>query len=163
MLHYFENFFDKEMIDLVVEETNRYANQSGAVNWTPVTSDEIKLFLAITVLQGAVQKPTLQMYWTKDHLLKRIFFRKSHVLQKVSKNKDHLHLANNEAYDLASHPNSKLNKVWSIYCRFVEKCKNSYTPVKNLTIYETLLLYKRRLGWVQYISLKRICFGIRQG
>ena len=47
------------MIDLVVEETNKYANQSGAAYWAPITSNEIKVLLAITALQGVVQKPTL--------------------------------------------------------------------------------------------------------
>ena len=36
-----------------------------------------------------------------------------------------------------------------------------YTPEQYVTIDESLMLYKGRLGWVQYIPLKRARFGIK--
>ena len=36
-----------------------------------------------------------------------------------------------------------------------------YTPEANIAIDESLMLYKGRLGWVQYLPLKRARFGIK--
>ncbi|KAG8225466.1 hypothetical protein J437_LFUL004467 [Ladona fulva] len=36
-----------------------------------------------------------------------------------------------------------------------------YTPERDITINESLMLYKGQLGWVQYIPLKRARFGIK--
>jgi len=60
----FELFWDDEMIDVVVEGTNHYAEVKGAGKisvegrvfgrlWKKVTEREIKLFLAILMYMGA--------------------------------------------------------------------------------------------------------------
>ena len=88
------------------------------------------------------------------------FFYKAMSFNRFQKVKQYLHFANNEAYDSATHPNSKLNKVWPIYNRFEDKCKSN-TPEKDAIINESLMLYKVRLGWEQHIPLKRAYFGIK--
>ncbi|XP_066948571.1 piggyBac transposable element-derived protein 4-like, partial [Macrobrachium rosenbergii] len=47
------------------------------------------------------------------------------------------------------------------YNSIVSKFKSMYTPAQNVAIDESLLLYKGRLGWVQYLPLKRARFGIK--
>ena len=67
-----------ELVDILVRETNRYAEQhlasaklgpqSRSHMWTPTTLQEMKLFIAMTMLMGVVHNPTLDMYWTKSSL-----------------------------------------------------------------------------------------------
>ncbi|KAJ4426928.1 hypothetical protein ANN_26727 [Periplaneta americana] len=68
-----------------------------------------------------------------------------------------LHFANDENCDPETQPNVKLNEVWPIFRNLEDK----YTPDRDVTIEESLLIYKGRLVWVQYISLKRARFGIK--
>ena len=55
---YFQLFFDENMMQHIVDETNRYYSQNPAgerqhmSNWHDVTSMEIHTFLAITMLTG---------------------------------------------------------------------------------------------------------------
>jgi hypothetical protein len=38
-------------------------------NWKPVTTDEIYVVLALFMLMGIVQKPTLRMYFSRNSVL----------------------------------------------------------------------------------------------
>ena len=145
----------------IFEETNTYADQCESTDWICLSSNEFRVFLAVNFLQSVVQKPQQQMYWTKNPVLETPFVRKCMPFKRFQKIKQYLHFVNNRTYDEATHPNPKLNKIWPVYSRFVEKCKSLYTPDKDVTIDESLMLYKGRLGWVQYIPLKRARFGIK--
>lgn len=43
----------------------------------------------------------------------------------------------------------------------MKKFSTSYTPERDLSIDESLMLFKGRLSWVQYIPLKRARFGVK--
>jgi hypothetical protein len=49
-----------------------------------------------------------------------------------------------------NHPIPKLNKIWPIFENLEKKFVHLYTPERDVTLYESLLLYKRRLGWAQH-------------
>jgi hypothetical protein len=68
-LFYFEKFFDDEMVNLIVEETNLYASQFFLENpflkpnsrfhkWSSTNPNEIRIFVALLILQGIVYKPS---------------------------------------------------------------------------------------------------------
>ena len=70
ILKYFESFIDDDIIDMIVTETNRNAesklrgmSEDKKSKWHPTTRNEIRVFLAITILQSIVKKPDLQLYW----------------------------------------------------------------------------------------------------
>ncbi|KAJ8932575.1 hypothetical protein NQ318_020684 [Aromia moschata] len=91
----------------------------------------------------------------------------THIVNETNSNKrfeaihQNLHFSNNDEFDEASHPNPKLNKIWPVYDCLVTKFREAITPEKYIAIDESLLLYKGRLGWIQYIPLKRARFGIK--
>ena len=66
-LEYFQLIITDEVLEIVVDETNRYANQffqsggalpsqSRANNWKPLTLPELKIFLGLTLLTGLIGK-----------------------------------------------------------------------------------------------------------
>ena len=72
----FKMFFDDQLVELIVRETNTYATQkiqargfipfrSRMRDWKPVTKDEMYVVLAIFMLMGIIQKPTLRSYFSK--------------------------------------------------------------------------------------------------
>ena len=75
--------------------------------------------------------------------------------------KRHLHFSDNAQFDAETLPNPKLNKIFPVYELLVRKFQSLYMPGRDVTINESLMLYKGRLGWVQYIPLKRARFGIK--
>ena len=84
-LQYFEKFFDNDIVDLIVEETNTYADQCGSTDWKCLPSNEFRVFLAVNFLQSVVQEPQQQMYWTKDPVLETPFVRKCMPFKRFQK------------------------------------------------------------------------------
>lgn len=160
---FFSLFIDKRIIDCVVDETNRFAEQTGQCDslWRPVTEAEILVFFAMKMLGGIVKMPEEEMNWSKDELLERPIFRKLMSLKRYSKIKQYLHFVDNETYDAETHPNPKLYKIYDVFMILCENFVKCYTPNQDLSIDESLMLFKGRLGWVQYIPLKRRRFGVK--
>ncbi|GLV46255.1 hypothetical protein CBL_12332, partial [Carabus blaptoides fortunei] len=75
--------------------------------------------------------------------------------------KKDLHFTSNDDYDPRTHSNPKLNKIWPIYQNLNEKCSNLYVPGRDISVDESLMLYKGRLGWKQYLPLKSAHFGFK--
>ncbi|KAG0413353.1 hypothetical protein HPB47_009494, partial [Ixodes persulcatus] len=75
----FEAFLDNDLFSLIVRKTNRYAEQklnasqlsehSRLKKWVPTTTEEMRVFLPLLLLQGIVQKPKQEWYWSKNKLL----------------------------------------------------------------------------------------------
>ncbi|KAG8229131.1 hypothetical protein J437_LFUL009720 [Ladona fulva] len=63
--------------------------------------------------------------------------------------------SDNDEYDPEMHPNPKINKIWP---KLEEKFKKLYTPERDITIDESLLLSK---GRHQFNPQKRARFGIK--
>jgi hypothetical protein len=81
----FKMFFDDELMELIVRETNTYAAQkllarsfiplrSRIRDWKPVTTDEMYVVLALFILMGIIQKPTLISYFSKNCILSTPIF-----------------------------------------------------------------------------------------
>ena len=74
----YRHFITDEIIDLVVRETNRYAEQyfqthettsrSKFRQWKATTDQEMLKFLGIIIQMGLVQMPKLSHYWSSSKL-----------------------------------------------------------------------------------------------
>ena len=70
--HYFLKVFGEQTVDLIVEETNRYARQSLRNNpsrlaaWENVSKEELKAYFGVCVIMGIDQLPRIGDYWKDD-------------------------------------------------------------------------------------------------
>ena len=74
----YRHFVTDELINLMVRETNRYAEQclqthqisrhSSLRQWKPTTCEEMLKFLGIIIEMGLVQMPKLSYYWSSSQL-----------------------------------------------------------------------------------------------
>ncbi|XP_076637467.1 piggyBac transposable element-derived protein 4 isoform X1 [Colletes latitarsis] len=75
-IEYFNLFFTNSLWAMMVEETNKYAEEilskstrtdnSRMVNWYPVTILELKAFVAVLLEMGITNRPTIYSYWTES-------------------------------------------------------------------------------------------------
>ena len=74
-----------------------------------------------------------------------------------------LHFSNNEdlLHDINDENRDRLHKVQPLLDVLLRRCRTVYTPGKNLSVDESLVLFKGRLKFRQYIKTKRACFGIK--
>ena len=69
--HYFELFWDSNVWDRLVIETNRYAKQERVKNlpptlaakWTPVNIPTMKAFIGLCFYMGITRKPNITDHW----------------------------------------------------------------------------------------------------
>ncbi|GFW92422.1 piggyBac transposable element-derived protein 4 [Trichonephila clavipes] len=167
---YFNLFLVDQMFSFIVEETNRYAESffenaeltpgSRALKWKNTNKEEMKRFIALLLLQGVVQKPVEQWFWSKSPILSTPFFGKVMGEVRYGLLMKFLHFANNESSSDLDH-NTKLKKIREFHNLIVHKFKAVYVPKPDISVDESLIAYKGRLSWKQYIPQKRACFGIK--
>jgi len=80
--------------------------------------------------------------------------KKFHLLLKF------LHFADNSKFDPDQHQ-QKLYKIEPTLDHLKSKFSSVYTPERSICVDESLLLWKGRLGWIQYIPSKRSRFGVK--
>lgn len=72
-LDFLEMLLTNDILDNIVEQTNLYASQyisshnlpsrSRVHNWEPLTREELKKFIALIIIMGLVNMPTLEDHW----------------------------------------------------------------------------------------------------
>ena len=74
-----------------------------------------------------------------------------------------LHFSNNEdlLHDINDENRDRLHKVQPLLDVLLRRCRTVYTPGKNLSVDESLVLFKGRLKFRQYIKTKSAPFGIK--
>ncbi|XP_064639800.1 piggyBac transposable element-derived protein 4-like [Lineus longissimus] len=173
-VQYFELFFDDDILAVIVEQTNLYAAQfiderrgqekrrSRYKQWQDTNSDEIRVLLALLFLQGIIQKPDNQMYFSKRQSIATPFFSDIMLCDCFLLLCKFLHFADNTMMDPGI-PNvsRKLYKLYPILNHLRQKFKSVYQPEQEIAIDESLMMWKGRLGWKQYIPSKRARFGIK--
>ena len=170
---FFKLYITEEMIDHLVVQTNLYARQfldkekdnlkphSRVHEWKPTDRAEMLTFLAILILMGIVHKPRLPMYRSTNSILATPIFnqvmRRDRFLLLVR----FFHFADNTKYNPADPDRDKLYKIREVINMIKDRCGKMYAPGKSLSMDESLVLFKGRLSFKQYISSKRARFGIK--
>lgn len=159
------------MIDTVVTETNRYAEQTSTRTphrrlsrtriWEDVTKVDIWIFVGVLILQGIIHKPQQRWYWSTNRLLETPIFRRVMSVYRFSLSMKFLHFANIDNFDPNSYPVPKLKKIWEIYQALLANFRQVYTPSRVISVDESLMAYKGRLSWIQYILSKRARFELK--
>ena len=158
----------------IVQETNRYARQymneypdkaqnSYVGNWNDVTVPELKKNFGLVILMGIVHKPRLPYYWSTDDLYWTPIFDKSITRNRFNFILKFLHFNDNNdpEYDINDENRERLDKIHPFLEMISGRCRRVYQPGKHLSVYESLVLFKGRLHFKQYIRTKRAGFGIK--
>lgn len=166
-IYWFELFFDARLMDIIVGETNRYHDSIQVANnsnkrkhqkqWVPVNRKELYCFLAVVMLMSAVKKATLKLYWSTDPLLHTPIFGKIMPRDRFIEILRYLHFNDNSEQPVGD----RLFKIEPVIGILQEKFILFVTPYQNLCIDESLMLWKGRLAFKQYIPKKRHRFGVK--
>ena len=122
----------------------------------------IKQFLGLFFVMGVIYMPAVHIYWSKDCLfctpiysvvMSRNCFQ---LLLKFLHFNDNSHMPG-----LADPSPDKLFKLRPLLDHIFEKFQEAYVPSRNISIDVSLLLWKGRLSFEQYIPLKRARFEVK--
>ena len=147
----------------MVQQTNKYAIQIGTDNktkkhqssWIPVSIGEMKAFLGILLIMGVVQIPDIRLYWSENSMygngrIKRIMKRDRFL--SILK---HLHFVDNETCRVED----PLYKIRDFMKEILLAFKSTVKPRKTVVIDESMILWRGRLRFHQYIKGKRHNMG----
>ena len=142
-----------------IAETNRYAlepqekSEPGVGGTTTIS--EMYTFLVTVLLMGIVKKNSLREYWSTDPMFATPFFATLFSQDRFLVLLQCLHFVNNA---ILSDP---LYKIRNVLISLTSAFGPVFVPYKDLCIDESLMLWKGRLAFCQYISSKRHRFGVK--
>jgi len=133
---FFTLFFDDEVVNLIVMETNKYAhdklntpgtsNHSRINKWTDIDKDELHEFFGIIMWMGLVKMPSISHYWKTSVLYK------SEIPFYMSRNKFELILSVIHVSDNNNAPGqNRLYKIQPLVNILVDKFNIVLIPEKN--------------------------------
>ncbi|CAF0814755.1 unnamed protein product [Didymodactylos carnosus] len=164
-IDFFENFFDKTLMTFIMEQTNLYHDQNSSVyknshmaEWYDSTVSELYVMIATILLMSHITKHKIRDYWSTNYLLETRIFGKLFTRDRFRSLLSCLHFCDNNN---GNNVNDPLNKIRTIYNIIKHKFQAAFYPYKNICIDESLMLYKGRLYFKQYIPSKRSRFGIK--
>jgi len=165
----FRNFFTKEILNLIIDQTNIYGNekkqsstQRKISKWKDVSREEIESFLGLVMLMGINDLPNIKLYWSKDMVFHNAFISSIMSRDRFLEIFYNLHLANNSLQPKQeSKDYSKIYKVKN----FIEILRRNFQKNYNFgrygTIDESMIKFKGRSSIKQYLPLKPIKRGYK--
>ena len=168
---FFRYFFDDTLLQMVIDGTNEYAERRIAEKeragklkeksrwrkWKNVTMDEIKKVLAIVVNMGIIGCPDLEGYWRVSWESNIPFF--GDVLPRNRFEEIfwmlHLPLPTNTTLT------TRLDKVESLLKYLLVRFQSAFYPACELSVDETMIGFKGRVGFRQYCPLKPTKWGLK--
>lgn len=175
----FPTFFDGEVIDFLVTETNRYSEsvieeKGGLENlsthsrlrkWKNVDnlamSRAMRCFLAILLLMGLDRKPSYEAYWTSEWTMEAPGFRSIMSRDRFLLILQLLHCANNDNLVRAGQPNhDRRGKINEFMDMLVSRWQAAYYPDREIAIDETIIPFKGRTSMKVYKPQKPHKWGL---
>lgn len=163
----FTLFVDDEIINIIVVETNRYAEQkfnnnqtkskSRMTKWVPTDSEEIKKFLGLLIWMGLVRLGSIPSYWSTSDIYKNNVAAKIMSRNRFELLLSNIHFSNNEEIPQGD----RLGKIQPLIDALQKKFQDIMIPAQDFVIDETLIPWRGRLVFRQYIPNKAHRYGIK--
>ena len=171
---YFTHFVSDTLVDIFVSQTNRYVehrfstgSQIGPhanvrlLREKPTDATEMRKFIALIMLMGIVKKPEMNMYWSTSPLICTPLFSQVMKRNRFFAIMQFWHFCDPSTSVPLAAPTDKMYKIRSVIDHLQQKFESTIIPEQNLALDEELLLFKGRLGFRQYMPLKRSRFRVK--
>ncbi|XP_070550472.1 piggyBac transposable element-derived protein 4-like [Ptychodera flava] len=176
-LDFIRLFLTDEVLEIIVRETNLYAEQviaekrrrgllspfSRMQRWYNVNKDELSVFLGLTITMGLVDKGDLGDYWSTSEVLRTPFFPNCMSRNRYEIILQFLHFNDNEAMpvDRSSEDFDPLYKIRPVYDIITRRFQEVYHPNKCLSLDEAMVPWRGNLAMRVYVPSKPDRFGMK--
>ncbi|XP_053305988.1 piggyBac transposable element-derived protein 4-like [Spea bombifrons] len=171
-VQYLDLFLGEYILTMIASQTNIYAANyiaahptcsfSKQQNWDPTDAMELRRFWALTLCMGIIKKPSIRSYWSKDIVMSTPIFPHTMPRLRYEMLLGFLHFNDNSQCPPKEDPRyDRLYKIRPLLTHFQARFAELYTPQQNLAIDESLMKFKGRLAFKQYIPSKRSRYGVK--
>lgn len=162
---FFMQFFDEDMIQHLVDQTNLYAEKNppgSRYPWYDTSASEIKAFLGLIIAMGIKRLPSIPDYWSSDPILGAPELVKGFPLNRFKHLLGSLHFNDNDKALPRGIPGyDRLYKIRPILDAVHKKCSLLYNPHQANSIDEAMVGFKGRSSLKQYMPLKPVKRGYK--
>lgn len=155
-IDYFNLFLTEEMVHLIVDQSNLYGHEKYP-NMEYITPEEIDTIVGIFINMGFAPLPKLEDYWSTDP----VFIRSANFGDIMPRRRFMQIMRSLHFEDNHNNSGSKLYKIERFLKMFVDRCQHLKIPGEGICIDESLILFRGRLLFRQYIPNKRHRYGIK--
>ena len=155
----FQLFFNEDLQEQIVDESNRYAKQvtgeEAYQKWSPITVEELRAFFGFNILMGIVHLPTTDDYWSQDP-----HTRCAPIADKISRQRfrdisQYLHFVDNDRLAPRDDPSyDRPGEVRSLINHLSERFEEVYQPTRNVAVDEAMMKFQGRSSLKQYMPVK---------
>lgn len=125
--------------------------------WVETNSNEIKRLFGLIIWMGIVRLPKLYLYWSRDEGYNPTFPRSVFSRNRFELLLRFVHFSNNEESD----PNNRLSNIIHIIDILNSNFKKYYNPDEMLCVDKSLVPFRGRIMFQQYLKQKRHRYGIK--
>ena len=160
-LEFFSKFFTKEVIQLLVEQTNLYAQQNKPREWED-TTNEITAFLGLLIAMGIHGLPRFRMFWSTGPLFRVQPVADIMTRQRFMKLVGNLHVNdNNKAVPRGDPAYDRLHKIRPLLTKMDANFHKQAVSSSSQSIDEAMIRFKGRSSFRQYMPMKPIKRGYK--
>ncbi|CAC5426825.1 unnamed protein product [Mytilus coruscus] len=166
---FFQLSLGDNLIQNIIDKTESYANkqirdhpdQNKSV-WSCPTIVEMKAFFGLTFLMGIEVKPDIKSYWSTD-CLETPYFATVMTRDRFQQIMRYLPFpdSNNNIPQLGDPNHDCLYKVRYFMNALNEQMRNQYVPKRQVCVDESMILFKGKVNFKQYMSAKPSKWGIK--
>ena len=171
-VEFFHMVFPEELYDIIVRETNKYSEavrdtrvlspRSRLNEWVETNKEEIQAFLGLRIAMGLCSKSSLEDYWSKWWLTQTPNFAQVMPRNRFQLLCTFLHFVdNNDRLDREDPNYDPLFKIRPVLDVILPAWDRTMTPGKNLSIDESMVGFRGRIFFRQYIKSKHHRFGMK--
>ncbi|PAA73384.1 hypothetical protein BOX15_Mlig019614g1 [Macrostomum lignano] len=130
------------------------------LQWNECSANEVKKLIGMYLYMGSNKKTEMNDYWSTGSYHSTPYFQAPEAL---SRDRFKQLLGFLRFYDCLEDPTpgDPLYKIRPFLNNLRDTCVNIYRPDEEISVDESLVLYKGRLGFKQYIPTKRARYGIK--
>lgn len=166
-IEYFKKYCNDELLQLMVRETNRNATQvlnkirlnrsSRLRAWQPTNIDEMNKFIGLLLWMGLHPLPRISDYWST-----KVIYKNNVAPKVMSRNRFQLilrfwHFNNNDTLQ----QDGRLGKIAPLVSHLNNMFKLMKSPDEEMVIDESMVPFRGRLVFKQYIPMKTHKYGIK--
>lgn len=169
-IDYFLHILTDDILNEIIIQTNAYAveilfrpetkENSRITTWKDITREEILVFFGLILHMGTIRLNRIQDYWKTDELFGLRIFAASMSRNRFLLILRALHFAKNPEVNEKT-PADRLYKIRNIINLFNSRMSEIYYPGREISLDESMVLWRGRLIFRQYIPNKRHRYGIK--
>ena len=123
--------------------------------------NEAKTILTVSFLIGIIYKPKISIYLSKDALYSTPIFSEVMSADRFELIMKFFHFNEISTYNPTDESRDHFCKVRPLIGVLRKRCQTAYYPEQNLNVDESLVLFKGRSDFEQFIRTKRARFEVK--